>query len=121
MAASIVGTWDTFVDWSDNGQAIVANQFTINADGTWTYKFGGGRWQQQEGLCYFNFTNAPGLVYTANVTRDTLSGIMGYLNPGESAGAWWGTRTGAPHALAAEGVIADVEKDLLVGPPDDQS
>ena len=116
---SIVGTWDAFVDWGDTGNAIFASQFTFMADGTWSYTFGGGRWVQQEGMCFFTFTNAAGLVYTANVTIDTLSGIMGYAlaapNPG--AGAWWSTRAGAPHALSAERAqAAGDEQDLLTGP-----
>ena len=108
---SIVGTWNTFVDWGDTGSAIIANPFTFNADGTWSYAFGGGQWVQVEGMCFFNFNNAPGLIYTANVTADTVSGIMGY--PGSSTGAWWGTHLGAPHAAAAESLA---ERDVAVGP-----
>ena len=69
----------------------------------WTYVNGGGRWIQVEGMYFFNFTNAAGLVYAANVTTDTVSGILGYAvagsNPG--SGVWWGTRPGAPHAALA--------------------
>jgi hypothetical protein len=37
IASSIVGTWNTFVDWGDTGAPIVANPLTFNANGTWTY------------------------------------------------------------------------------------
>ena len=56
----------------------------FNADGSWTYEFGGGRWIQVEGLVTWNFKNAAGLIYTANVTRNGLDGIMGYAVAGSS-------------------------------------
>ena len=117
--SSIVGTWNTFVDWGDTGSPIVSNPLTFNADGTWNYSFGGGRWVQMEGMYFFNFTNAAGLVYAANVTRDTVSGIMGYAaappNPG--SGVWWGTRPGAPHLTAeTEMAAAQTDHDALLGP-----
>ena len=105
IGSSIVGTWNTFVDWGDNGMPQIASPLTFNSNGSWTYYFGGGRWIQMEGMFFFNFTNGPGLVYAANVTRDTLCGIMGYAasgsNPG--SGVWWGTRPGAPHFAAEPG------------------
>lgn len=119
IGSSIVGTWNTFVDWGDTGNPIIANPLTFNADGSWTYRFGGGRWIQMEGMYFFNFSNAAGLVYAANVTRDTVSGIMGYAvagsNPG--SGVWWGTRPGAP-ALRAEHeqAAAEAEHDVLLSP-----
>jgi hypothetical protein len=117
--SSIVGVWNTFVDWGDTGSPIVSLPLTFNANGTWTYSFGGGRWVQMEGMYFFNLTNAAGLVYAANVTRDTVSGIMGYAaappNPG--SGVWWGTRPGAPHLTAeAELAAAQAEHDSLLGP-----
>ena len=57
-----------------------------------------------------------GLVYAANVTTDTVSGILGYAvagsNPG--SGVWWGTRPGAPHAALAAAAIP--EHDILTSP-----
>jgi hypothetical protein len=125
IASSIVGVWNTFVDWGDTGSPIVANPFTINANGTWTYAFGGGHWVQMEGMCFFTFSqsSAAALVYAANVTRDTLCGVMGYAaaQPNPGSGVWWGTHPGAPH-LAAEHTAA-VEKaaqkgahDYILGP-----
>jgi hypothetical protein len=113
IASSIVGVWNTFVDWGDTGSPITANPLTFNADGSWTYAFGGGYWIQIEGMYFFNFSDAPGLVYAANTTSDTVSGIMGYAVAGSSpgSGVWWGTRPGSPGAAA----IAP-ESDLLVGP-----
>jgi hypothetical protein len=68
--------------------------WTFKADGTLSYEFGGGRWIQVEGLVAWNFkadTNEPPivadyLVYTANVTRNALDGIMGYPYAGASPG-----------------------------------
>jgi hypothetical protein len=68
--------------------------WTFKADGTWSYEFGGGRWIQVEGLVAWNFKAdteeapivAASLVYTANVTRNALDGIMGYPVAGASPG-----------------------------------
>jgi hypothetical protein len=67
--------------------------WTFNADGTWTYEFGGGRWIQVEGLVAWNFSAdkeeplaQASLIYTANVTRNALDGIMGYPVAGSSPG-----------------------------------
>jgi hypothetical protein len=118
--SSVVGTWNSFVDWGSTGKPIVALPLTFNADGSWSYPFGGGRWVQIEGMYFFNFDNAAGLVYTANVTLDTVSGIMGYAvngsNPGN--GVWWGTRPGAPHAEREEQVAAHARTDMLTSPSD---
>lgn len=116
--SSIVGTWNTFVDWGCAGHPITANPLTFNADGSWTYAFGGGRWIQVEGMYFFNFSNAAGLVYTANVTKNAVVGIMGYAVSGSSpgAGCWWGTRPGAPQALAAERAAAE-QQDAMLGSP----
>lgn len=98
IGSSVVGVWRPFVDWGDTGFAGIASPITFLSGGDWTYYYGGGRWIQMEGMLYFNFTNGAGLGYSANVTRDTLCGIMGYAaagtNPG--SGVWWATRPGAP-------------------------
>src|SRR5687768_4962881 len=119
--SSIVGTWNTFVDWGCAGNPITASPLTFNADGSWTYAFGGGRWVQVEGMYFFNFSNAAGLVYTANVTRNAVVGIMGYAVAGSpSTGCWWGTRPGAPSADAmdADAAAADAAggEDAMLGP-----
>lgn len=119
IASSIVGTWNLFVDWGDGGTPVASNTITFNADGSWTYGYGGGRWVEVEGMYFFNFSNAAGLVYTANVTRDCVSGIMGYAvagsNPG--SGVWWATKPGAPHAAVAMPKTGPpVEHDFLLGP-----
>jgi len=117
-ASSIVGTWNTFVDWGSTGHPILANPLTFKADGTWTYVFGGGRWLQIEGQYFFNFSNAAGLIYAANTTLDCVSGIMGYLTPGGVNGVWWGTRPGAPHATdtALHALTVKGVHDNLLGP-----
>jgi hypothetical protein len=67
-------------------------------------------------MYFFNFTNAAGLVYAANVTTDTVSGILGYAVAGSSpgSGVWWGTRPGAPHAALAAAAMP--EHDILTSP-----
>ena len=77
--ASIVGTWNIVgVSWG-GGPVLKAGPFTFNANGTWTYAFGGGRWAQIGDMVFWNFTNAAGLVYTANTQAASMTGIMGYL------------------------------------------
>ncbi|HEV7409020.1 MAG TPA: hypothetical protein VGO01_11095 [Bradyrhizobium sp.] len=117
--SSIVGTWRVFVDWGVTGAPIFAGAITINANGSWTYSGGGGQWIQVEGMCYFNFSNPAGLVYTANVHRDALSGIMGYAvaGPDPGVGVWWATHPGAPTVAAgAEQAAAQPGHDYMTKP-----
>ena len=116
-ATSIVGNWDGHVAWGCSGPAVSdgSTQWTFNADGSWSYEFGGGRWIQVEGLVAWNFTNAAGLIYTANVTRNALDGIQGYAVSGASPG------TGCFYAVRKEAGAAEVKKpptkhDLSTGP-----
>ncbi len=114
-ATSIVGTWIGHVAWGCSGPPVsnASTVWTFNADGTWTYEFGGGRWIQVEGLVAWNFsadTEEPPivaryLVYTANVTRNALDGIMGYPVAGASPG------TGCFYAVRQEkgGLAPQVE------------
>jgi hypothetical protein len=86
-ATSIVGTWNGFVAWGDSGPPVsnATTVWTFNADGSWTYELGGGRWFQVEGLGVWNFTDGKepaGLVYTVTVTRNAIDGMMGYANAG---------------------------------------
>jgi hypothetical protein len=94
-ATSVVGTWNGFVAWGCSGPPVSDSStvWTFNADGTWTYEFGGGRWIQVEGLVAWNFSAdkeeplaQASLIYTANVTRNALDGIMGYPVAGSSPG-----------------------------------
>src|SRR5690242_16865544 len=99
---SIVGLWNVvMVDWGGGGTPVKASPFTFNANGTWTYQFGGGKWIQLEGMAFWNFDNAPGLVYTANVTIDALVGIMGYATANPSKGCFYLLRNAPPAALMA--------------------
>src|SRR5271170_5657588 len=90
-ATSIVGTWSGFVAWGDSGPPVSNSStlWTFKADGSWTYEFGGGRWIQVEGLATWNFTDndePAGLIYSGNVTRNAIDGIMGYANAGATPG-----------------------------------
>ncbi len=109
-ATSIVGTWVGYVAWGCSGPPVsnAATVWTFNADGSWSYEFGGGRWIQVEGLATWNFSGDTGepqaakyLVYTANVTRNALDGIMGYPVAGASPG------TGCFYAVRREAVGAE--------------
>jgi hypothetical protein len=114
-ATSIVGTWTGYVTWGDSGPPVSNSStvWTFNADGGWTYAFGGGRWIQVEGLVTWNFTDndePAGLIYTANVTRNAIDGIMGYANAGATPGT--GSFYAVRHvAAAAAGTAAAVPED----------
>lgn len=125
--ASIVGTWNIVgVSWG-GGPVLKAGPFTFNANGTWTYAFGGGRWVQIGDMVFWNFTNAAGLVYTANTQAASMTGIMGYLTPGGISGSFYALRSAPPPAPgeAAQAEAADAvtgapapedNSDPLVGP-----
>lgn len=120
-ATSVVGTWNGFVTWGDAGPPVNSSTtvWTFEAGGTWTYGGGGGRWIQVEGLVAWNFTNAAGLIYTANVTRNALDGIMGYAVSGAtSTGSFYAVReqsTPTPVTKVAEAAPGD--RDYSTGPP----
>ena len=120
-ATSIVGTWQGYVAWGDSGSPVSASStvWTFNSDGSWTYEFGGGRWIQVEGLVAWNFTNAAGLIYTANVTRNAVDGIMGYATTGSPyTGSFYAVREQpAAAAAAAEKAAVPGDHDLTKGPP----
>jgi hypothetical protein len=91
--------------------------WTFNANGSWTYEFGGGRWIQVEGLVAWNFTdnNEPaGLIYTANVTRNGIDGIMGYANAGATPGT--GSFYAVRQAAGAAAAVVPKGHDLSKGP-----
>jgi hypothetical protein len=118
-ATSIVGTWSGFVAWGDSGPPVSDSStlWTFHADGSWTYEFGGGRWFQVEGLVAWNFTDndePAGLIYTANVTRNAIDGIMGYANAGSTpgTGAFYAVR----HAAGARAAVAARGHDLSKHP-----
>lgn len=116
-ATSIAGTWNGFVAWGDSGPPVsdASTVWTFNANGTWTYEFGGGRWIQVEGLVTWNFNNAPGLIYTANVTRNAIDGIMGYAaaGPNPGTGSFYAVRETARPAAAA---VSRTSHDLSTSP-----
>jgi hypothetical protein len=130
MASSVLGDWNVFVQWGDMNQPYpwTGGALTLHKDGSWTSGTYSGWWIQQEGIVFFNFPNSypPGAFYTANVTKDTLAGIMGYAcDPSTTyphvppPGVWWATRPGAPHAARAEprGTAEEPSLDVLTGIP----
>src|SRR5215207_198826 len=117
--ASVVGTWPIVaVDWGCTGSVLKASAFTFNADGTWSYAFGGGRWVQVGATAFWNFNNAPGLVYTATVHADAMSGIMGYASapPNPGSGCFYALRAPSPAPAPAEPATAPAPADPAVGP-----
>jgi immune inhibitor A len=58
---SVVGGWHLTVDWDDGDGPISAGTLHFDADGTWTYPLGGGRWVQVGGTIMWNCAHAPGL------------------------------------------------------------
>jgi len=116
---SIVGTWQCYIAWGNSASPVSSSGtvFTFNSDGSWTYAFGGGRWIQVEGLVVWNFTTAAGLIYSANVTRNALGGIMGYATTSPSSGSFYAVRKPpTPVAAADEMAAVPEDHDLAKGP-----
>jgi hypothetical protein len=115
MAAGIVGTWNVIaVDRGCQGSVAKAPPFTFNSDGTWTYAFGGGNWIQVGGMAAWNFSNAPGLIYTANVSIDAMAGIMGYATGGSSStGCFYALRNPLPAPAPSD---SPTSEDIAKGP-----
>lgn len=121
----IVGNWNLYVNWSCNTPGtspIFASVLTFNADGTWTYPYGGGRWYQSAGMLIFKFTSYPELVYSGNVTQNAVVGIQGYISGG-SQGCWYMTEkpaTAAEVQLLDTGSNAFTGVDMLTGSDSDK-
>lgn len=75
---SIVGQWQLFVDWGNTGNQTSAGLFTFNANGSWTYQYGGGDWIQSGCIVSFNFSNASGLTYSGTINSLCVAGGMSY-------------------------------------------
>ena len=106
-------------DDEDATAVLKAGAFTFNADGTWSYSFGGGRWVQVDSTVFWNFSNAAGLVYTATVHADAMSGIMGYASapPNPGSGCFYALRAPSPAPAATEPAVApEAVEDPAVGP-----
>jgi M6 family metalloprotease-like protein len=114
VMTSVVGTWNVVgVAWG-SGSVQKAGPFTFNANGTWSYAFGGGRWLQVGDMVFWNFTNAAGLVYTANCQTQAMSGIMGYLNAGGMNGTFYALRTAPAPSPVSNGDAAAPAIDMGV-------
>lgn len=116
---SIVGTWHSVcVDWGCTGRVLKASPFTFCANGNWTYAYGGGRWIQVGNMVAWNFDNAPGLIYTANVNVNAMNGIMGYAKAGLNLkGCFYALRQ-FPSVVRANlaDELVDIPSDVVVGP-----
>jgi hypothetical protein len=118
VGTSIVGTWNVvIVDWGCGGSPLRASPFTFNQDGTWAYQFGGGRWFQVEGMAAWTFDNAPGLVYSANVTLNALVGVQGYASapPNPGTGCFYALRQASPAVADQLAAVPAEDRDAAVG------
>lgn len=100
---SIVGQWDIYTDWGCGGTSSGGSQITFNANGS-VSGAAFGKWIQVEGMAMWSayFTSDMGLVYTANVSRDALVGIMGYISGSRSgSGCFYGIRSSSGVTSAA--------------------
>jgi M6 family metalloprotease-like protein len=130
VMTDLTGTWAVVgVDWGCTGSVATAGPFTFNADGTWSYAFGGGRWFQVGDKVTWNFTNAAGLVYSADASASAMSGAMGYLTAGGIKGCFYALRTPTPSATPAPASLEAIAsaltsllpslqgRDVLTAPP----
>jgi immune inhibitor A len=111
--SSIVGTWNVMVDWGNDGAPVPAGPFTFNANGTWSYPFGGGRWIQVDGVAAWTFTNAAGLVYTGTITHNAVLGIMGYTSapPNPGTGSFYLVSRAASPSAEDDGRLSGLSED----------
>lgn len=105
---SVVGEWNLFVDWDCDGKIE-----TQPGDGPIIFRENGsmsgggfGNWIQVEGMVAWSFYPlAPiGLFYTANVTRDAMIGVMGFVGEsrrGSGQGCFYATRASSGEVAAA--------------------
>ena len=123
---SVVGAWNLFTDWNCDGKLSPDMNDTpiIFQEGGGVKGGGGfGNWIQVEGMVVWSFwpLHPIGLYYTANVTRDALIGIMGFVNwrgSGGQGGCFYATRAdaGATSSAASGATPEEVEKASIFGP-----
>ena len=112
VASTVLGKWSVINHWGDKKPYPSPDALIFNKDGSFNWGGDSGWWIQNEGLLYFFYPDSypSGLIYTANVTSDTLVGVMGYAcdvnkygkYPGvPPPGVWWATRRAATAKKAA--------------------
>jgi hypothetical protein len=111
---SLIGTWGGMVSWGPSNNYTTAGAWTFKNDGTWSYASGGGRWIQVDDTAFWNFDNAPGLIYTCTVDANGLKGIMGYAkalpNPGK--GRFYAMRAAAVSELSIDPMLGPTKEAL---------
>jgi hypothetical protein len=124
VASTVLGEWTAITHWGDKPYPFPPSALVFNKDGSFNWGHDSGWWIQNEGLLFFFFPAQdfpPGLIYTANVTSDTLVGVMGYacdLNkysnyPGvRPPGVWWATRPDSAQVPLAEPQAAPARLDF---------
>ncbi|HLL73615.1 MAG TPA: hypothetical protein VK363_19410 [Pyrinomonadaceae bacterium] len=78
---SVVGAWNLFLDWDCDGKAQPGDGPIIFRENGSMSGGGFGNWIQVEGMVAWSFypIQPIGLFYTANVTRDAMIGVMGFV------------------------------------------
>ena len=103
---SVVGAWNLFTDWDCVGKIETdpsATPLMFNENGS-VSGGGFGNWIQVEGMVAWSlyFTSNMGLFYTANVTRDALIGVMGYVGAmRRGQGCFYATRASSDTTSSA--------------------
>jgi hypothetical protein len=103
---SIVGQWDIYTDWGCEGSNSSGSSQIIFKENGSVDGAAFGKWIQVEGMVMWSayFTSDMGLVYTANVSRNALVGIMGYISGSRSgSGCFYGIRSSSGVTSGASG------------------
>lgn len=125
---SVVGGWNLFVDWDCDGKIE-----TQPGDGPIIFRENGsmsgggfGNWIQVEGMVAWSFypLSPIGLFYTANVTRDAMIGVMGFVGESrrgryQGQGCFYATRASSGEDSAAASLGAtptEQDTSILFGP-----
>lgn len=108
----VQGVWDVVrIDWGCDGSVGTAGPFAFDSDGTWNYRHGTGKWSQVGDLVIFDFDAVDGLVYSAVVSADSMTGMMAYVG-GAGKGCFSALRA-APSSAGAEMPVVAVNTDRI--------
>ncbi len=91
----IVGNWVLDIDWDCDGRYDGFLHLTFSANGTWAIKGDfphRGRWFHNQGLIIWTFNDVKDIVYTANLSGSSMSGIQGYTKSKGKKGCFGGRK-----------------------------
>jgi hypothetical protein len=112
----VVGAWDLTVDWGNNGRPTSAATLVFNADRTWTYPGGGGRWVQAGDTVMWTVDHVDGLIYTGTFMRGYATGAMGYATPLPNPGGGSFHLVRSAETATAPRQAAPPGPDAVIGP-----